>query len=201
MPGRVALRPRVDLDPVEMTAAGALNEFGRLTRVVLKHARDAFVSRGDLAAQWRHGSPRRPTSRAPRARRLRRDPHAAWRRAVLLPPDPARPSTRSTCATPRSSRRAASSSAAWASRSARASPPRRSGVQRGRRPGAGDRRNRAARRSKAATWCGSTTDDRRRTRLPDQRRRHPPACVAARDDVEVIVVPLPHWRGEATSCT
>jgi N-dimethylarginine dimethylaminohydrolase len=36
-----------------MTRLPGLNETGRLDRVVLKHARDAFVGRRDIAAQWR----------------------------------------------------------------------------------------------------------------------------------------------------
>ena len=35
-----------------MTRLSALDEVGTLTRVVLKHARDAFVSQDDLSAQW-----------------------------------------------------------------------------------------------------------------------------------------------------
>ncbi|HZI79424.1 MAG TPA: arginine deiminase family protein [Vicinamibacterales bacterium] len=37
---------------MEMTAAGALNEFGRLTQVAVKHPRDAFVSPEVIARQW-----------------------------------------------------------------------------------------------------------------------------------------------------
>lgn len=33
--------------------SGALSEYGRLTRVLVKHARDAFVSTGAIARQWR----------------------------------------------------------------------------------------------------------------------------------------------------
>src|SRR4051794_987160 len=32
---------------------GSLNETGRLTRVLMKHARDAFVSQAAIDAQWR----------------------------------------------------------------------------------------------------------------------------------------------------
>ena len=51
-PGRVALRSGDDPHAMEMTAAGALNEFGRLTHVAVKHARDAFVSPEAIARQW-----------------------------------------------------------------------------------------------------------------------------------------------------
>ena len=31
----------------------ALSEYGRLTKVLVKHARDAFVSENQIAAQWK----------------------------------------------------------------------------------------------------------------------------------------------------
>ena len=54
---RVTLRPGNDPDAMEVASPrSVLNESGRLTRVAVKHARDAFVSDERLAAQWKaHG--------------------------------------------------------------------------------------------------------------------------------------------------
>ena len=179
------------------------SEFGLLTRVAVKHARDAFVDEATIAAQWQD---LRFTAPPDLARAI--DEYDAFRRAPSIfrrsggpaaARSRARPSTQSTFATRRSSADRGVILAGMG-KPQRAHEPGGAG----RRPSpalplTAGRLARFASRAgwRGATWCGSIGERSRRTRLPDQRRGDTPASCAPGDDVEIIVVALPHWRGEA----
>ena len=120
--------------------------------------------------------------------------------AAVSAAKPAAPvSIRSTCATRRSSAIAASFSAAWARRARAGEPAAQGGAYKtlgdpGRRRDSPARPARRRRRRLARLG-----HDRRRPRLSHERRRHPSAARDPRTSIdEMIVVPLPHWRGPAT---
>ena len=180
----------------------ALSEVGEITRLVVKHARDAF---GDQAHGRRRMARRSISRSAPGfreggrgVRSLPRSAGVERRHGCSFCRKPAAPgSIRSTCVTRRSSAIAASFSAAWAKRGAPWEPAAQArGLQELGRPDCRrDSRSPGCLEGGDVVWLDSgTIVVGRGYRTNDEGIRQLREILGASID-EMIVVPLPHWKG------